>query len=264
MRARSTSAAPARARGRNMATGCRGAAALGSRGPGGGRGFALCRCARGRGRGCGRGPCRCARGRQAADARRRGGRPGARRRAGRRRPRTSMPWFLRSSCRSFRRPSGVAAPRTYKRPSPPGEGPGFRRCAVASGVLPPSPSRLPPGAGNKGKKPEYEELELAEQGYGKGRGHPHGNARTVLTDGHGEHVARPVSQTHDRIPLLIPEVREPDCTPVRLRCPVVSVVRSLPPKVRIPMGLGRPRRHGAGPRPRAATGRRWKALAAAL
>jgi len=94
-------------------------------------------------------------------------------------------------------PSGASSAASDKQKTlATGEGPGLRRCAVASGVLPPSPSRLPPGAGNKGNKPEYEELELAEQGYGKGSGQANGHAATIGPNGDGDE-AGPVGQTHD-------------------------------------------------------------------
>jgi hypothetical protein len=76
-----------------------------------------------------------------------------------------------------------------------------RRCAVASGVLPPSPSRLPPGAGDKGDEPEPEELEPAEEGYEEALGDVDGHAATVGADGDGDEIARPARLAH-RLGLL--------------------------------------------------------------
>src|SRR5688500_13804525 len=49
--------------------------------------------------------------------------------------------------------AGPHSSRTYKRPSPPGEGP-FGCCVVRGALasVPPRPSVLPPGAGNEAKK----------------------------------------------------------------------------------------------------------------
>src|SRR5688572_7852485 len=49
--------------------------------------------------------------------------------------------------------AGPRTCRTYKRPSPPGEGP-FGCCVVRGALasVPPRPSVLPPGAGNEAKK----------------------------------------------------------------------------------------------------------------
>src|SRR5262249_24561052 len=98
---------------------------------------------------------------------------------------------------------GPADPRANKRPSPPGEGPGFRRVAVVSG-LPPSASRLPPGAGNQGKKPKYEELELGKEGTVGKVTQTNGHAAAVSADGNGGEAAgsRGLLHVGDTTPLL--------------------------------------------------------------
>ena len=59
----------------------------------------------------------------------------------------------------------VACPAQRKTLAAPGEGPGWFDVRCASLALPPPVPRLPPGAGDKGEKPEQQKLELADDGY---------------------------------------------------------------------------------------------------
>src|SRR5918992_4840010 len=94
------------------------------------------------------------------------------------------------------RTSSVASRQT-KDPRLPARVLSVRRYAAASGVLPPSPSRLPPGAGNEGDELEHDALELRKEGYVGSVGQLDRDTPTVGRDGDGAVGAGPIELAHE-------------------------------------------------------------------